>query len=219
MIEDLPSLKAATIGRCVSRAGEGDALAPNTLAADQPARDAILSSLCACQVTQHTGQYLIHRERLGALQSAHKVLMSVPIPWLDAKRPKLGFSRWSVGTIKHLWFSPHAGAWEPSINLSSFPPAAVEMAQGRTRSAPSTAWHSWLRIHQCRKPAPPVRVCVQLFKRRAKATQSQRNAVASYLASISFRHVVWHTSKLMLQSTHFNSKVYPCFSSILDTWI
>lgn len=48
MIEDLPSLKAATIGRCGSHVREESAHAPNTFATDLPARDAdILNSLRA----------------------------------------------------------------------------------------------------------------------------------------------------------------------------
>lgn len=85
MIEDLASLKAATIGRRVSRAGEGYALAPATLAADQPARDAaILNSLRACQVTLDTGQHVILRECLGAPQS---IVDRAPAPTRHASRP------------------------------------------------------------------------------------------------------------------------------------
>ncbi len=70
MIEDLPSIKAATSTHCVSRAREGYARAPKTFAVDLPVQDAaILSSLRGCQTTLATGQHLIHRECFGAPQS------------------------------------------------------------------------------------------------------------------------------------------------------
>lgn len=70
MIEDLASLKAATVGRGGSHVREGYSLAPNTVAADWPARDTtILNILNACKATLGTGQLLNHRERRSATQS------------------------------------------------------------------------------------------------------------------------------------------------------
>ncbi|MOA18332.1 hypothetical protein D3C78_1386420 [compost metagenome] len=70
MIEDLPRIKAITIERCASRAREVYARTPSTFAADQTVWDAALRNIQrACRVRLDTGQHLIHRERLGALQN------------------------------------------------------------------------------------------------------------------------------------------------------
>lgn len=63
MIDDPPSLKAATIGRCGSRVREEYARAPADFTADWPALDAVtLKILRSCQATLVTGQHLIDRE-------------------------------------------------------------------------------------------------------------------------------------------------------------
>jgi len=102
MINDLLSLKAASIERCVSRAREEYASAPNAFAADQPVQAAaILKILRSCPAMQDMGQHLIHRECFGVPQSARDVLKIVPtLPRLDAKRPEFEPPRRSVGAIK-----------------------------------------------------------------------------------------------------------------------
>jgi hypothetical protein len=101
MIEDLASLKAATIGRGGSRAREEYVRALDTFSADLPARDAAnLNILHACEVMLGTGQHPIYRERLCARQNTRKLLMIVPmllrghgtqpLPWLAAEHPELG---------------------------------------------------------------------------------------------------------------------------------
>lgn len=95
MIEDLPSLKAAAIGRCGSRARVKHARAPNTFAADLPARvAATLNILRPSQTRPDTGRHLIHRERLGSRQHTRKALMIVPtLTRLDAECLTLGHPR------------------------------------------------------------------------------------------------------------------------------
>lgn len=109
MIDNLVSLKAATIWRGVSRARAAFVGAPNTFAVDLPARDAaILNIQCAYQARLETGQHLIHRGRLCARQNTRKLSMIVPTLPREhatllllrlAKRPELGLPRWGVGVI------------------------------------------------------------------------------------------------------------------------
>lgn len=126
MIDDLLSIKAASIGRCVSRAREEYARAQEIFAADLPARDtAILNMLRACEAALHMGNHLIHSERLGAPQSARKVLLIVPtlprgyaarpLPHMSGERPEFWLPRWCVGAIKKSNFprAPYRPAKRP----------------------------------------------------------------------------------------------------------
>ncbi|WP_455230387.1 type VII toxin-antitoxin system HepT family RNase toxin [Geopseudomonas aromaticivorans] len=71
MIDDLLSLKAATIERGVKRAREEYARDPATFASDLSRQDAaILNIQRACEAALDMGQHLIRREHLGVPQSA-----------------------------------------------------------------------------------------------------------------------------------------------------
>lgn len=74
MIDELLTIKAATIGRCVSRAREEYHREPDTFPSDVTRQDAaICNILRACEAALHIGQHLIHRERLGVPQSTRDV--------------------------------------------------------------------------------------------------------------------------------------------------
>lgn len=87
MIDDLPNLKAAIIGRGVSRAREEYWREPVTFAADLPRQDAAIFNIVrACNAALDMGQHLIRRERLGGVpQSAHDVFtLLAQSDWIDA---------------------------------------------------------------------------------------------------------------------------------------
>lgn len=86
MIDDLMSLKAASIGSGVSRAREGYRREPATFAADLSRQDAaILNIVRACDAALDMGQHLIHRELLGVPQSARDVFTLLnQRGWIDA---------------------------------------------------------------------------------------------------------------------------------------
>lgn len=98
MIDDLPSLKAATVALCCRRASKKHTCAPNSLSAARPDRyTTILNSLRARQTRPDTGRRLIYRERLGARPNTRRILMILPtLPRLDAERPTLRHPRWSI---------------------------------------------------------------------------------------------------------------------------
>ncbi|MBF0310451.1 MAG: DUF86 domain-containing protein [Magnetococcales bacterium] len=74
MADDLLINKSATIERCVARAREEYHRDPQTFATDFTRQDAaILNIQRACEAALDMGQHLIHRERLGAPQSARQV--------------------------------------------------------------------------------------------------------------------------------------------------
>ncbi|MBV2134295.1 hypothetical protein KRX52_16065 [Pseudomonas sp. MAP12] len=111
MINDLPSLKAAAFGRCVSRAREEYRRGPSTFATAFPRQKATTPNIgCACKAAPNMDRHQIQSERLGVPQSTRDVSMIVPtlprghtarpLLRLDAKRPEFGHPRWSVGAIK-----------------------------------------------------------------------------------------------------------------------
>ncbi|MOA09500.1 hypothetical protein D3C78_1293350 [compost metagenome] len=85
MIDELLTLKAAAIERCVSRTREEYRREPATFAADLSRQDAaILNIVRACEAALHMGQHLIHRERLGVPQSARNVFtLLAQGGWID----------------------------------------------------------------------------------------------------------------------------------------
>lgn len=86
MIDDLLSLKAATIERCVSRAREEYARDPATFPSDVTRQDAaICNILRACEAALHMGHHLIRRERLGVPQRACDVFaLLAQSGWIDS---------------------------------------------------------------------------------------------------------------------------------------
>lgn len=85
MIDDLLSIKAAAVGRCVSRVHEEYARVPNTFADDQPAQDAAIPKIArAGDAALDMGQHLIHRERLDVPQNARDALaLLVQSGWIS----------------------------------------------------------------------------------------------------------------------------------------
>lgn len=74
MADDVLLNKAATIERCVARAREEYAKAPETFEDDQTRQDAaILNLQRACEATIDAGNRLIRARRLGLPQSAREV--------------------------------------------------------------------------------------------------------------------------------------------------
>jgi uncharacterized protein YutE (UPF0331/DUF86 family) len=74
MQDDVILNKAATIERCVARAREEFAHAPETFATDFTRQDAaILNVQRACEAALDLGQHVVRRERLGVPQSARDV--------------------------------------------------------------------------------------------------------------------------------------------------
>lgn len=86
MIDELLTIKAATIGRCVSRAREEYHREPDTFPSDVTRQDAaICNILRACEAALHMGQHLIYRKRLGVPQSARDVFaLLAQGGWIDA---------------------------------------------------------------------------------------------------------------------------------------
>ncbi len=86
MADDMLLNKAATIERCVARAGEEYGKDPSTFAADLTRQDAaILNIQRACEACLDMGHAVIRRERLGVPQSARDVFaLLAGAGWIDS---------------------------------------------------------------------------------------------------------------------------------------
>lgn len=87
MVDDVLLNKAATIERCVARAGEEYRKDPTTFATDFTRQDAaILNIQRACEACLDMGNIIIRRERLGLPQSARDVFTVLArAGWIDAR--------------------------------------------------------------------------------------------------------------------------------------
>ncbi|MBC7953207.1 MAG: DUF86 domain-containing protein [Rhodospirillaceae bacterium] len=85
MVDDVLLNKAATIERCVARAGEEYHKDPATFATDFTRQDAaILNIQRACEACLDMGNVIIRRERLGLPQSARDVFTVLArAGWID----------------------------------------------------------------------------------------------------------------------------------------
>jgi uncharacterized protein YutE (UPF0331/DUF86 family) len=87
MPDDVLINKAATVERCVARAREEYARAPDTFATDFTRQDAaVLNVQRACEAVLDMGQHLVRRESLGVPQSARDVFeLLARGGWIDAE--------------------------------------------------------------------------------------------------------------------------------------
>lgn len=104
MIEDLASLKTATIGRGLPSARDEYRRESATFAANLSRQDGtILNIVRTCDVALKTDQHLFHCEHFGVRRSASEVLMIVSkLPRLNEERPEVGLPRRCAGAIKCL---------------------------------------------------------------------------------------------------------------------
>lgn len=108
MIEDLVSLKAASVVRGVSRAREEFLRATDTVnvtvaTAYFRQKTTPVSIGCASEATLNVRQHPIHGGRLHGLQIAITLLLIVPtLLRLNAERPALRLPCWSEAAIKCL---------------------------------------------------------------------------------------------------------------------
>ena len=76
MVDDVVLNKIAAIERCVARAREEYAKAPETFAADFTRQDAaILNIQRACEAAIDLGQYIVRRDKLGLPQQARDIFV------------------------------------------------------------------------------------------------------------------------------------------------